>query len=125
MFWCITFSGHSISDDVRDVLLETAYLMIRGHQKRRRFRSTTCEGVVETKFQHMIFITTSGFQFQATVECEVGKLNVLYLVNDSDLHTFEQGEYGVWLSDEDLLGGEISEERIRPNPIKKVAHGYN
>ncbi len=125
MIYCITFTDSIVSDDVRDMLFQTAYLMLKGGQKRKKFRSKECSGVVVTKFQPLVYVGTSGIEFTGIVESEEGENTITYLVRDQDLAMLEQAKEGAWLSGEDMLSGNIPEEKWRPNPIRRVAHGNN
>lgn len=125
MFWCITFSRPVISDDVRDVLMQTAYLMIRGGEKRRKIKSAACEGLVTTNWQRLVFVNVSGVHFKAIVEGETGKNEIGYLFRDRDLERLESVGEGAWLTVEEILSGEIPDEKRRSNPIRKVAHNRN
>lgn len=125
--WCIMFTGRPITDDIRDALFIQAYLMLRTSTRSKRFKSReyNCEGVVTTEFERYAHVGTSGYLFDAIVECEAGELKVQYLLRDQDLRQLEEEEGNVaWMSpDEDWE--DLAPERIRENPIRKVAHGLN
>jgi len=116
--YCITFS-RSISDDVRDALLVTAYLMIRGGINKKKIRSKFCEGVVTTDFEPVFVFGMNGLVFRARLETEKDDLNVSYLVRYQDLAELEKAEQTAWVSPTD--DWKIPAEKKRPNPIRAVA----
>lgn len=121
--YCIMFT-FSLNDDVRDLLFETAYLMLKNGAKNKRVRSDFCEGVIKTNFNHIALYGTSGIQFQARLETEEGELEVSYMVRPQDLHYLERddAEYGAWLSPDEMIEQPDNlEERMRSNPIRRVA----
>src|SRR3989344_6142921 len=110
--YCITFS-RSISDDVRDALLVTAYLMIRGGINKKKIRSKFCEGVVTTDFEPVFVFGMNGLVFRARLETEKDDLNVSYLVRYQDLAELEKAEQTAWVSPTD--DWKIPAEKKRPN----------
>jgi len=124
--YCIMFNA-SLNDDIRDLLFQMAYLMIKDSSKKRKVRSKFCEGIV-TENGCFSLHGTNGVRFGAQLETEKGNIKVDYLVRPQDFHRLEGVEYGAWLSFEDILNPpENLEEKIRPNPIHKVAksHQFN
>lgn len=117
---CLMYSQPIKSDDVRDALLETACLMIRDRQRRRKVRSKECEGVITTQFTSLLFVDIAGIQFNAIIEHDEGKNEVSFLVRDQDLRELAEPDEVAWITLEDLLEDEIPAEKRRPNPIRRV-----
>jgi hypothetical protein len=125
MFCCIGFSRSITSDDVRDALLQTAYLMLRGYERKRKVHSKFCEGVVTTDFKETSFVNITGVMFYATVECETGKNEISYLVRSRDIAELETDESEfAWVSSDDLRHGRPG-GNFRQNPIFRMARGCN
>ncbi|HBE90932.1 MAG TPA: hypothetical protein DDW41_07055 [Candidatus Andersenbacteria bacterium] len=115
-----------LSDDIRDVLFETAYLMLRSGEKKKKVRSDCCEGVVKTDFGSMALYGTSGIVFVANLETEKGNLKASFLIRQQALYEMEQPEYGAWLTHDDIGSSrEALEAKIRPNPIHRVAYKHH
>lgn len=120
--YCFMFS-HPLSDDVRDLLFQVAYLMLKDNGTKRKVRSDFCEGVV-TRIGSVILYGIAGIQFDAQIETEKGNLKVSYMVRTQDLHILESedAEYGAWLSPDEILNPPADlEQQMRPNPIRKVS----
>lgn len=131
-FYCIMITKPFLTDGIRDLLFQTAYLMMRFDSKQRRFRSADCEGYVTTDFKQIPYGGMSGIRFVGHVECQTGTEEVSYLVRDNDLRALEEAETGAWLSGADLeklrdekTPMETIQALLRPNPIRQVAHGHN
>lgn len=121
--YCLVVDGNLVDDDIRDMLLATAYQMAIGHQKKQRVKAEGCEGIVRTKFQRQSLVDIHGLVFMAELDTEKGRLAITYILRDQDLRALEEMEEGAWLSLEEL-GQPIAEERIRPSPIKRVKRAF-
>jgi len=111
--------GCSVTDEVRDALAQTAYLMLKGRQKRKKIRSKHCEGLVRTNLQFTSFVGFSQMiAFQAEVEVEHGKQNIRFLFNTSAVPLMEREE-------KVRVTPPNGPMYFRPNAIKEVAHGNN
>jgi len=113
----------SLNDDVRDLLFETAYLMLKSGIKKKKVRSNFCEGII-TNLKPIAAFGTAGIQFKAQLETEKGDLEVSYMVRPQDLFALETegAEYGAWLSPDQIDNPpEDLEKRMRPNPIRRLA----
>ncbi len=122
--YCIMFT-FSLNDDMRDLLLQIAYLMLKSDAQKKKVRSAFCEGIV-TRLGYVCAHGTGGIEFEARLETEQGDQTVRYMVRPQDLRRLEEMEHCAWLSDEDLedLSEDELNERIRPNPIRKVARNH-
>lgn len=119
--YCIMFT-YSLNDDVRDTLLENAYLMLKSGSRKKKVRSEACEGVITTNFMSINLNGITGIQFNGQMETGKGKLNVSYIVRTQDLAGLEEAEYGAWLSPDER--GDPPQEKIRPNPIHRAARAH-
>ncbi|MFA6050905.1 MAG: hypothetical protein WC761_06995 [Candidatus Paceibacterota bacterium] len=123
-FFCIMFS-FPLSDDIRDVLFETAYLMLRSGEKKKKVHSGCCDGVVKTDFGSMAIYGTSGIVFVANLETEKGDLKASFLIRPQSLDAMAQAEYGAWLTHNDMgASAEDLRAKMRPNPIHRVAYKH-
>jgi len=86
-------SGQSLTDDIRQALLETAQKMVKAGSKKRRFSLKGFEGRVTTKYEHHSIGNLRGMYFEATVESERVKTNVSFLVREVDL---DEGDTYFW-----------------------------
>lgn len=124
-FFCVMLAGNAfITDDIRDELLASGYLMVRAGQKRRKIKCKVCEGVVTSNLKSTVLDAIAGIGFLAELEIEEGKIKVNYIVRGSRLRELEEAEEGAWIGIDDL-GTELSPERIRPNPIKRLGGNCN
>ena len=116
--YCIMFS-RPISDEVRDTLFANAYLMLRSMSKKKRVKTSYCEGFIKTNFKEIFLYGMTGIVFEARLETDTGDLKISYLVRHQDLEAVETAEYGAWLTSDEL--DDLPSSKIRPNPILAVA----
>lgn len=124
MIWFISFDRPICSTELCDVLLQTAYLMLRQGERRKTFRHKNYEGFVETKFEQEVFVGTAGVTFQATVESEAGTNGITYLIRDRDVRRLDEIENFLVIPEGDLFSGDAPIMEKRPNPIRRP-HGRN
>lgn len=93
MINCLMVSGQSLTDDIRQALLETARKMVKAGSKKRRFSLKGFEGRVTTKYEHHSVGNLRGMHFEATVESERMKTKVSFLVRQVDL---DEGDEYFW-----------------------------
>ena len=122
------FFNLPLTDDIRDLLFQTAYLMLKTGQEKRKAKTGSCEGVV-TNLGSVALYGMGGVQFEARLDTEKGKLKATYMVRPQDLERLEKNNVrlGVWMTLQDLLCPPSTEElkaRERPNPIGKVAKAH-
>lgn len=123
--YCIMFS-HSLNDDIRDLLLETAYVLLKSGTKRKKVRSHFCEGII-TNVKPIAAYGMNGVQFEAELETEKGDIKVVYMVRPQDLPDLEDedAEQVAWLSPQEIANlPEGLEKKLRPNPIHRVARKH-
>lgn len=121
--YCLMVSGRYVSPDMHDMLFTTAYLMCRERLKRKKVKTSFCEGVVRTKFESAWLGPLVGTLFLADVECEEGRLRVSYVVREQDLGDLEEIEEMRMTG----FGGEFDDPpvvSVRPNPIKRVSQTH-
>jgi hypothetical protein len=117
-----------LTDDIRDMLFQAAYLLLKTGQGKRKVKSASCEGVVTDKGAVALF-GMGGVQFEARLDTDMGERKVTYMVRPQDLERLEKAgvRLGVWMTLQDLLcppSDEEFEARKRPNPIGKVARAH-
>jgi hypothetical protein len=120
------FFNLPLTDDIRDLLFQTAYLMLKTGQEKRKAKTGSCEGVV-TNLGSVALYGMGGVQFEAVLDTEKGKLKATYMVRPQDLQRMEKDDFrlGVWMTLQDLFNPPADlTERIRPNPIGKVAKSH-
>ena len=117
--YCVMFSN-PISDDVRDTLFANAYLMLKTFSKKKRVKTSFCEGVIKTDLKPVALYGMNGVVFNARLETDKGDLTVSYMVRHQNLKEMEETEHGVWLED-DELDETLPASKLRPNPIRAVA----
>ncbi|MDP3883077.1 MAG: hypothetical protein Q8Q48_03400 [Candidatus Staskawiczbacteria bacterium] len=121
------FFNLSLTDDIRDLLFQTAYLLLKTGQGKRKARSGSCEGVV-TNLGSVALYGMGGVQFEGRLDTNRGELKVTYIVRPQDLQRMEQDDvgFGAWLTLLDLFDPPADlEERIRPNPIGEVSRAHH
>src|SRR5947209_3837999 len=84
---CLMMSkGKQLTDDVREVLLQTAREMVRSGKAGAPVRSDVCQGIVETEGKHLSLGTMSGQAFKADVVTAHGEMiEVSFLVQTRHL----------------------------------------
>src|SRR3989338_4219105 len=82
--WCVMVS-RSIPWYISDQLYEAARKMAKEGLTTFDLKSDVCEGRVTTEYESMMLVYASGFGFHATVEWEVYKAKVTYIICSKDL----------------------------------------
>ena len=96
-------SGVSLSRRMADVLFDTACLMLKKGETRKRVMDVEIEGEIRTSFRDQRFGSIGGIEFHATVETEFGTGNVKYIVRQADADTRNKLEWAPFFSIEDLM----------------------
>ena len=113
--YCLMVSGVSLSRRMADVLFDTACMMLKKGEGRKRIKDIEIEGEIHTGFQDHRLGSVSGTEFIATVETELGSGTVKYLVREIDAEHRNKGEWVPYFSVEDLMD-EIASPPSRMNP---------
>ena len=114
-------TGGHIDDDTRDELFIAGYQMAGSLQRRRKFRTNTYEGCVETSFKHVRLGALSGYQFTAHLDGKQGSFEVVYFLRYRDLAKLDtnDGEMSRWLGlDDDKPASQ--KKRQRPGLLARA-----
>jgi hypothetical protein len=116
--YCLMTSGVSLSRRMADVLFDTACLMLKKGEERKRVNDVEIEGEVHTSFRDQQFGSIGGVEFHATIETEFGTGNVKYIVRQADAEMRNKLEWAPFFSIEDLM------EEVE-SPPSRMAPMYN
>ncbi len=90
LFLCLMTSGLYITEDLRDELLEEAFLMIDDNASSHRIKTDVCEGVITSSFKTVVMGHFGGVLFDAKIEMGWRTFHVRYLVNPDMRHRQER-----------------------------------
>ncbi len=83
MFYCLMISGGSLTDPLRNLMLDTAQEMIAENRRRRTIKSGCGTGGITTKNERVSVGGFSGILFKAELDTERGSFKVAYIVHPS------------------------------------------
>jgi hypothetical protein len=86
---CLLLRGVPLTRDVTLSLFAVAQFMITKGRNTLKFSSNGFSGEVETSLRYQCLGTFGGYVFRACVHAKKGKTEVDYLVEPSDLLSFE------------------------------------
>ncbi len=109
-----------VTDDVRDAVFQTAYVMLKDYERRKRIRSKICEGFVDRKGP-MSYNGFNGIGFDTQVDTEKGILAASFIIRPKDMDGIEDAEDYAWVDDHEANDEEAFERNRRPNPIRQIA----
>ncbi len=98
------WSGQNLTDQLRNLLFNSAQDMFNNGGKILTIKTDWCEGIVETSYETKGIGGTYGYAFTATIEWNVGKTEVEYICRKTDL----RAENGFWSSSQDTPFGQIN-----------------
>jgi len=83
----------SLTPRMKDVLFLAAVEMLKAGKEKKRIHDEEIEGEIHTTFEEQSLVTTSGVRFTATVETNLGKGKVNYLVRPIDAALKKHGTH--------------------------------
>jgi len=87
--WCLMVS-RSLPWYISDHLYEVARQMAKEGLRTFDIKNELCEGRVTTEYEPMSLVCASGFGFHATVEWEIHKSQVTFIICSKDLPPLEK-----------------------------------
>ena len=90
--YCLMAAGPGLTDQIRNILFNTAQDMFKKERMKHTIKGEDCEGIVTTEGEHAAMGCIAGIVFCAEFETEIGKIKVRYIVRPSDL----RAENCVW-----------------------------
>jgi len=106
----------SLTSRMADVLFDTACLMLKKGEGRKRIKDIEIEGEIRTDFTDRVLSSVGGVEFIATVETELGAGTVKYLVRPADVEKRNKLEWAPFFSIEDLME-ELAAPPSRQTPM--------
>lgn len=99
---CLMWSGSPLTDDARDILLQTAGWMATEKELYTKVEGSGFRGHVETAYQHVSLGShASGIQFTAELDVGKGTTKVAFLIPEKELHATarENQDGSYWIDD--------------------------
>lgn len=95
--YCLMNSGLPLTNKLRDVLLINAYDMWENKRSVQKIKGKDYDGMIESNFNKpAIFVSMSGFIFDAILGIDKGETDVRFFVRTSELENFNLHS-GKWI----------------------------
>jgi hypothetical protein len=85
-------NGIPLNDAVRNILFDTAQEMFSKRKDEQKVKSPWCDGVIHTKGKRAGLAEIFGIVFTAVIETDWGKVDIQYIVRETDFRS-EDGEW--------------------------------
>ncbi len=85
--YCLLTTGEPLTPETSRLLFCTAQELIRNGKRKKKIKSSDCEGVISTRFKFEYLNSwVMGIQFLAELETDTGMTKVTYIVRKTDLN---------------------------------------
>jgi hypothetical protein len=93
--YCLMFSGPGLTDNIRNILFDTAQEMVRKNKKKQKVEGENFEGQVTTLNKVIVNGGVTGMLFNAMIETEKASRVVSYMIRPTDLRS-QDGSWDVF-----------------------------
>lgn len=81
---CLMTTSVALDSRMRDVLFDTACLMLKRGSSKKKFADPSIEGMITTAFEEKALGAIVGAEFHADVETDIGRGKVKFIVRPAD-----------------------------------------